>query len=97
MDLIPLSPNINMANVQPHGEWTIKKTKIIRGTVCHAYSHKTEFVQISYKLALDRKALYYIANFLLPCVLIALITILLFLIPPRKFYIYFNAHEICRH
>eukprot|EP00794_Sanderia_malayensis_P018037 gene18037-19844_t len=81
MDMKPLHSWIDMENFQSNGEWKVTKNKIETGLVYHAFSESLTFSQMSYKLQLDRKPLYYTANFLIPCILIALITILLFLIP----------------
>ena len=81
MDLQPISSKVILDGYQKNGEWDLQKTKAVRGSVFHAFSNTSEFTEMSYKLLLRRKPLYYVANFLIPCVLIALITILLFLIP----------------
>ena len=89
MDLHPLSDRVKslvgIAKYEENGEWDLIDERIVRGTVYHAFSNNTVFSELSYKLLLRRKPLYYIANFVIPCVLIALVTILLFLIPPGKF------------
>ncbi len=71
-------------DLQTNGEWKMAKNKVEQGFIYHAFSEKASFSQLSYKMQLDRKPLYYTANFLIPCILIALITVLLFLIPPGK-------------
>ena len=89
MDLYPLSDKVKslvgIAKYEVNGEWDLMDERIVRGTVYHAFSNDTVFSELSYKLLLRRKPLYYIANFVIPCVLIALVTILLFLIPPGRF------------
>eukprot|EP00795_Rhopilema_esculentum_P011245 gene11245-21434_t len=85
MDVLPLSKNViskqGLTKFQENGEWLVGDTRVVYGSVYHAFSNTTEFAQMSYKLVLRRKPLYYIVNFMIPCALIALITILLFLIP----------------
>ena len=91
MDVQPLSDKVKslmgIAKYEENGEWDLIDERVDQGTVCHAFSNNTAFSQLSYKLLLRRKPLYYIANFVIPCVLIAMVTILLFLIPPGRFFV----------
>ena len=90
MDVRPLSDSVKsplgIARYHENGEWDLIDEKVIQRTVYHAFSNDTVFSELAYTLWLRRKPLYYIANFIIPCVLIALVTILLFLIPPGKLY-----------
>ena len=39
---------------------------------------------VTYSIKIRRRTLYYIMNFILPCVLIAVLTVLVFLLPPES-------------
>ena len=105
MEVLPLSDSVKsplgIARYHENGEWDLIDEKVIQRTVYHAFSNNTVFSELAYTLWLRRRPLYYIANFIIPCVLIALVTILLFLIPPGKLYdesrsIFKSLLECCR-
>ena len=43
-----------------------------------------KFPDVTYRLELRRRTLFYMMNFILPCVLIAVLTLLVFLLPPES-------------
>ena len=91
MEVKPLSGRVKflkgIEKYEENGAWDLIDERIMQGTVYHAFSNDAQFSQLSYKILLRRKPLYYVINFLIPCVLIALITILLFLIPAGKLFL----------
>ena len=63
------------------GEWLILETNIESST---EVSETGEYSVVTCSIKIRRRTLYYIMNFILPCVLIAVLTVLVFLLPPES-------------
>lgn len=66
-----------------NGEWILldvrSERKLLTYDCCEG-----EFPEVTYHLELRRRTLFYMMNFILPCVLIAVLTLLVFLLPPES-------------
>lgn len=66
-----------------NGEWILSgvtsKRSVLEYDCCDG-----KFPDVTYRLELRRRTLFYMMNFILPCVLIAVLTLLVFLLPPES-------------
>jgi len=93
LDFGPLTYNRSSNVIQPEknkvdlqsfvqsGEWLILETNIESST---EVSETGEYSVVTCSIKIRRRTLYYIMNFILPCVLIAVLTVLVFLLPPES-------------
>lgn len=65
-----------------HNEWQILSAEATREVVVDSYSN-TKHPRAVLKLHLRRNALFYMVNYVLPSVIIAVLSLLVFLIPPE--------------
>lgn len=63
------------------GEWMLLETKVDSST---EIAETGQYSVVTYLIKIRRRTLYYIMNFILPCVLIAILTVLVFLLPPES-------------
>lgn len=66
-----------------HGEWTLLGTSAHESSVKYSYSDE-DFSTVYYHFDLRRQTLYYMMNFIVPCVLIAVLTVPVLLLPPES-------------
>lgn len=66
-----------------HGEWTLLGTSALEESVKYSYSDE-EYSTVHYHFDLRRQTLYYMMNFIVPCVLIAVLTVPVLLLPPES-------------
>ena len=64
-----------------NGEWDLFRTKVEQ---FNEKSGSELFSVVRYSITVRRITLYYVMNFILPCVLIAVLTVLVFLLPPES-------------
>lgn len=81
-----ISHTINLLSLYSYGdngEWILLSSKPVRQVkqydCCDGW-----YPEVAYKIHLRRRTLYYIMNFILPCILIAVLTLLVFLLPPES-------------
>ena len=64
-----------------NGVWTFKK-KSVNQTVVK--SNDAEYTQLVYSLEMERSSSFYVYNLVLPCVLLAILNCLVFMLPPES-------------
>ncbi|XP_033628138.1 neuronal acetylcholine receptor subunit alpha-3-like [Asterias rubens] len=80
VDLNPLSHRVERENYRPNGEWDIVESPIEKHAI--KYPCCTEVYQdVTYTFVLHRNPLFYVITLVLPCILIALLTVLVFYLP----------------
>ncbi|XP_038061022.1 neuronal acetylcholine receptor subunit alpha-10-like [Patiria miniata] len=83
VDIVLSRPEPELANYQPNGEWDLLDMTVanhkIKYTCCE---HK--FPDVEYTLVIERKPEFYVANIILPYVLISILSIFVFYLPPES-------------
>lgn len=83
LDVHPRGDSADLSSYVENGEWILldvrSERKLLRYDCCEG-----EFLEVTYHLELRRRTLFYMMNFILPCVLIAVLTLLVFLLPPES-------------
>jgi hypothetical protein len=73
---------IDMSSYLAHNEWEIVSVKPTKQFVQLKSSDDTH-ATVVYKIHLRRHALFYMVNYILPSIIIAILSLLVFLIPPE--------------
>ncbi|VDN58048.1 unnamed protein product [Dracunculus medinensis] len=81
LDIINRSENVDLSNYVISGEFDLvnvnQKRKVVKYNCCpELYPDVTFFIHI------QRKTLYYLYNIILPCLMMSILTLLVFLLPP---------------
>ncbi|EDO41763.1 predicted protein, partial [Nematostella vectensis] len=83
MDVHPFEDTANLQYFVENGEWILESTTSYRKLKKYGCC-ESEFPEVTYVLELHRRTLFYTMNFILPCVLIAVLALLVFLLPPES-------------
>ena len=88
LNIIPESQDVFINDYLPNGEWTLISARSERSLMSH-FCCKSMVSGVSYVLHTRRRSLFYIMNFILPCALISVLTLLVFLMPEGQFWSFF--------
>ncbi|XP_031564357.1 acetylcholine receptor subunit alpha-1-B-like [Actinia tenebrosa] len=80
LNIQSLQSTVGTSRYLTNGEWTLKSTRAERTQVSHICC-KHDVARITYTIRIKRKTLFYMTNFILPCAIIAFLTLLVFLTP----------------
>ncbi|XP_072051067.1 LOW QUALITY PROTEIN: neuronal acetylcholine receptor subunit beta-4-like [Amphiura filiformis] len=80
VDLLPMTKNVDLEDYWESGEWDIIETPGEKHTVKYPCCDEI-YTDITFNLVIRRKPLFYTVNLILPCVLISLLTVLVFYLP----------------
>ncbi|KAF7493101.1 Neuronal acetylcholine receptor subunit alpha-10 [Sarcoptes scabiei] len=75
--------NVDLANYVPNGEWDLVQTSLIRNVVFYPCCVEP-FPDVTITLVIRRKILYYMYNVIVPCLMMSLLTLLVFCLPPES-------------
>ncbi|XP_065316633.1 neuronal acetylcholine receptor subunit beta-4-like isoform X1 [Gordionus sp. m RMFG-2023] len=80
INLIQPSEEADLSNYVPNGEWELLSLSVMRNVVFYSCCLEP-YPDLTYQVRLRRRPLFYIFNFVLPCVLITAIALLGFYMP----------------
>ncbi|GIX82469.1 neuronal acetylcholine receptor subunit alpha-10 [Caerostris darwini] len=81
VDVMNRTSEVDLSNYVPNGEWELLDARIVRNVVY--YSCCTEpFPDVTITLVIRRKTLYYMYNVVMPCMMMSVLTLLVFCLPP---------------
>ncbi|XP_071476844.1 neuronal acetylcholine receptor subunit alpha-3-like [Diadema antillarum] len=80
VDLRATSPRVERENYRSNGEWDIVDSPAVRSSIKYPCCEEI-YVDITYTFVLHRNPLFYIITLVIPCVLISLMTALVFYLP----------------
>ncbi|XP_030847977.1 neuronal acetylcholine receptor subunit beta-3-like [Strongylocentrotus purpuratus] len=80
VDLIALNSNVERENYRANGEWEIVDAPAVRSALKYPCCVEI-YIDVTYTLVLHRNPLFYIITLVIPCVLISLMTALVFYLP----------------
>ncbi|XP_037081941.1 neuronal acetylcholine receptor subunit alpha-7-like [Pollicipes pollicipes] len=81
LDLILPGEEGDSSSFLPNGEWTLLGVPGVRNEITYACCPQT-YIDVTYKILIRRRTLYYFSNLIVPCVLIASMAVLGFTLPP---------------
>ncbi|XP_054152689.1 neuronal acetylcholine receptor subunit alpha-10-like [Oppia nitens] len=81
VDVLNRTGEIDMSNYVPNGEWDLLEATIQRNVVRYPCCPEP-FPDVTITLTIRRKILYYTYNVILPCMMLSVLTLLVFCIPP---------------
>ncbi|KAK3727985.1 hypothetical protein QZH41_015939, partial [Actinostola sp. cb2023] len=71
----------DLSKYSPNGEWDLIKMTRSRNLVKYSCC-KYPYVDVTYHIYLKRRALFYVQNLIIPCVMLATLSVLSFTLPP---------------
>ncbi|XP_038059580.1 neuronal acetylcholine receptor subunit alpha-3-like [Patiria miniata] len=80
VDLNPLTQRVERENYRPNGEWDIVESPVEKHAIKYPCCAEI-FIDVTYTFVLHRNPLFYIITLIMPCILIALLTVLVFYLP----------------
>ncbi|XP_028397906.1 neuronal acetylcholine receptor subunit alpha-7-like [Dendronephthya gigantea] len=83
LKIVPKNRHADIKQYTVHGEWTLLGTSALQKSVEYSYSDE-EYSTVRFYFYLRRQTLYYMMNFIVPCVLIAVLTVPVLLLPPES-------------
>lgn len=83
VDVTNRTLDVDLTNYVDNGEWTLIDTKAVRNVKVYPCCPEP-FPDVTFYLHLRRRVLYYAFNVIIPCVLLSLLTLTGFLLPPES-------------
>ena len=80
VDLVPAAAKVALEDYWESGEWVIINSPMTKNAIKYP-SDETIFRDITVNLIIRRKPLFYTINLVVPCILISLLTVLVFYLP----------------
>ncbi len=79
--LQPESNEVDMSNYQVNGLWNVYKSAVFKKV---SLFDNNLYESIVYRFHLERKSKYFLFNFLAPCVVLSMVALLMFYVPPES-------------
>lgn len=83
MDVTNRTSEVDLTNYVPNGEWELLEARLIRNVVFYSCCPEP-FPDLTVTLKIRRKILYYMVNVVLPCMMMSVLTLLVFCLPPES-------------
>ncbi|KAI3378197.1 hypothetical protein SNEBB_004666 [Seison nebaliae] len=81
VDIAKRSPDVDLKNYLPNGEWDILQADVVRNVVRYPCC-KEPYPDIRFYIVIRRRILYYLTNVVVPCIMLSALTLLVFCLPP---------------
>lgn len=81
LDLAPKSDTADLQKYTSNGQWTLVSVNATRNVVKYSCC-KYPYVDITFSVHIRRRPLFYVHNLILPCILLATLTVFSFTLPP---------------
>ncbi|XP_064474752.1 neuronal acetylcholine receptor subunit alpha-10-like isoform X2 [Ornithodoros turicata] len=72
---------VDLTNYVPNGEWELLEARLVRNVVFYPCCPEP-FPDVTVTLVIRRKTLYYMYNVVMPCMMMSVLTLLVFCLPP---------------
>lgn len=82
VDIQNRTSEVDLVNYMPNGEWELLEARMVRNVVYYPCCPDQPFPDITVILVMRRKTLYYMYNVVLPCIMMSVLTLLVFCLPP---------------
>nr|XP_042902633.1 neuronal acetylcholine receptor subunit alpha-2 isoform X2 [Parasteatoda tepidariorum] len=81
VDVMNRTSEVDLSNYVPNGEWELLDARIVRNVVYYSCCVEP-FPDVTITLVIRRKTLYYMYNVVMPCMMMSVLTLLVFCLPP---------------
>ncbi|XP_035209216.1 neuronal acetylcholine receptor subunit alpha-10-like [Stegodyphus dumicola] len=81
VDVMNRTSEVDLSNYVPNGEWELLDARIVRNVVYYSCCREP-FPDVTITLVIRRKTLYYMYNVVMPCMMMSVLTLLVFCLPP---------------
>lgn len=81
VDVTNRTSSVDLSNYVPSGEWELLDARIVRNVMYYSCCPEP-FPDVTITLVMRRKTLYYMYNVVLPCMMMSVLTLLVFCLPP---------------
>ncbi|CAN7992835.1 unnamed protein product, partial [Ixodes hexagonus] len=82
VDVQNRTSEVDLANYVPNGEWQLLEARLVRNVVVYPCCPDEPFPDVTVTLVIRRKTLYYMYNVVMPCMMMSVLTLLVFCLPP---------------
>ncbi|XP_075537182.1 neuronal acetylcholine receptor subunit alpha-10-like [Dermacentor variabilis] len=82
VDIQNRTSEVDLVNYMPNGEWELLEARMVRNVVYYPCCPDQPFPDITVVLVIRRKTLYYMYNVVMPCIMMSVLTLLVFCLPP---------------
>lgn len=83
VDVMNRTEDVDLSNYVPNGEWELLEASINRNVVYYSCCPEP-FPDVTITLIIRRKTLFYMYNIVLPCMMMSVLTLLVFCMPPES-------------
>ncbi|XP_043217875.1 neuronal acetylcholine receptor subunit alpha-10-like [Amphibalanus amphitrite] len=83
VDVTNRTEQVDLTNYIPNGEWELLEARINRNVVYYSCCPEP-FPDVTITLIIRRKTLFYMYNIVLPCMMMSVLTLLVFCMPPES-------------
>ncbi|XP_052281504.1 acetylcholine receptor subunit alpha-type acr-16-like [Dreissena polymorpha] len=81
VDVSNRTMEIDLTNFVDNGEWTLVDTRVVRNVIYYPCCPEP-FPDVTFYIQLRRRVLYYLLNVIIPCMLLSMLTLASFCLPP---------------
>lgn len=82
VDVQNRTSGVDLVNYVPNGEWQLLEALLVRNVVVYPCCPQEPFPDVTITLVIRRKTLYYMYNVVMPCMMMSVLTLLVFCLPP---------------
>ncbi|XP_043241153.1 neuronal acetylcholine receptor subunit alpha-10-like [Amphibalanus amphitrite] len=83
VDVTNRTQEVDLSNYVPNGEWELLEARINRNVVYYSCCPEP-FPDVTITLIIRRKTLFYMYNIVMPCMMMSVLTLLVFCMPPES-------------
>ncbi|OWA51486.1 Neuronal acetylcholine receptor subunit beta-3 [Hypsibius exemplaris] len=82
VDVVARTDRVDLSDYVKNGEWELQSVVVERRVTYYASCCPEPFPDLTFRLVIRRKVLYYAYSTLLPCIMMSALTVLVFVLPP---------------
>ena len=82
LNLVNKSYEADLSNYVESGEWELKRITVVRNVRVYPCCPEEPFPDVIFYIYIRRRILYYLINILIPCILLSIISVMTFWLPP---------------
>ncbi|XP_076347952.1 neuronal acetylcholine receptor subunit alpha-10-like [Tachypleus tridentatus] len=83
VDVTNRTSEVDLSNYVSNGEWELLEARIVRNVVYYSCCVEP-FPDVTITIVIRRKTLYYMYNVVMPCMMMSILTLLVFCLPPES-------------
>ncbi|OWA51451.1 Neuronal acetylcholine receptor subunit beta-3 [Hypsibius exemplaris] len=82
VDVVVQTGNVDLKNYVKNGEWELQSVTVERHVTFYTSCCPEPFPDVTFRIVIRRRGLYYAYNTLFPCIMMSVLTLLVFVLPP---------------